>query len=394
MQTDVAIIGAGPAGSIAAQRLASAGVQVALIERATFPRDKPCGDGVTARGLAIMARTGLGEWVSQFPAPEAGRMTSLDGQVLDVCLQIQDGHCYGRTIPRRLLDAQLAQAAADAGARLLEGTQVQNVELANRPKPRVSANGLEINADMIILADGSHAPITRRLGLAWGSPEIVAIRQYFAGDAGPSGRMEIHFRPQVLPGYAWLFPIGNGHVNVGTGAFTQQVHRGKLSLRETMASILTDPLVAGDRLARAEPIGHLRGHPLRTRLDHTRTHAAHVLVAGDAAGLVNPLSGEGITPAMGSGELAAHHTLVALETGDFSAQTLAAYSQDLAARYAADHRASRILRRILSAPGLLNRVFRRLREDDRLALLIAHIIISHKSPRQALRPAVLLRLLL
>jgi flavin-dependent dehydrogenase len=320
-------------------------------------------------------------------------MTSPDDQVLDVRLQTKDGYCYGRTIPRRLLDAQLAQAAADAGARLLEGTHVQNVALANGHKPRVIASGLEIDADMVILTDGSHAPITRRLGLASEPPEIVAVRQYFAGDAGPPGRMEIHFRPQVLPGYAWLFPIGNEHANVGTGTSIRQARRSKLSLRKTMASFLADPLVARDRLAQAKPVGRLRGHPLRTQLGHTRTHTAHVLVAGDAAGLVNPLSGEGITPAMESGELAATHALTALETGDFSARALAAYSQDLIARYTADQRASRILRRILSTPRLLNRVFRRLREDDKLALLITHIIIGHKSPRQALRPAVLLRLL-
>ena len=137
----------------------------------------------------------------------------------------------------------------------------------------------------------------------------------------------------------------------------------------------------------------MRGHTLRTRLGSTRTHAERVLVAGDAAGLVNPLSGEGIASAMESGELAAAQALAALEKGDFSARTLAPYSQALKTRYGADWRAARIVRLALNSPRLLNRVFRKLRRDRELALFIAYIIIGHKSPRLALRPTTLLRLL-
>jgi len=378
---------------VAAQRLAAAGVQVVLLERAAFPRDKPCGDGVTARGLAVLARTGLGEWASQFPMPEVLRFTSPDGQVLDVRPETGDGYCYGRTIPRRLLDARLAQAAVEAGVRLVEGTRVRGVRRADGPVARVIADGLEVSAQLVILADGSHAPVTRRLGLVQEPPELVAIRQYFAGDSGPPGRPEIHFQRWVVPGYTWLFPMGDGYVNVGTGTFTWRVRRGEVTLREVLARFVADHPATEGRLARAEPIGPVRGHPLRTCLGNTCTHAERVLVVGDAAGLVNPLSGEGLASALESGELAAAHAVAALEAGDFSAQALAAYSQALEARYGTDRRAARILRLALSVPRLLNRVFRRLRRDRKLALLIGYIIIGHKSPRLALRPTTLLRLL-
>jgi len=393
MVTDVAIVGAGPAGSVAAQRLAAAGAQVVLLERATFPRDKPCGDGVSARSLAVLTRIGLNEWASRFPAPKVLRITSPDGQVLDVRPPPDDGYCYGRSIPRRLLDARLARMATEAGAYLAEGTRVQSVEWSNGSRPTVVANGLEVTAQLIILADGSHAPITRRLRLVREAPELVAIRQYFAGDAGPSERLEIHFQPGVLPGYTWLFPLGNGHANVGTGTFTERARQGKASLREILTRFTADPQATEGRLAQAEPVSPIQGHTLRTRLGSTRTHAERVLVAGDAAGLVNPLTGEGIAPAMESGELAAAHALAALSTGDFSARALASYSQALEARYGADQRAARFLRLALSVPGLFDRVLRRLRQDEELALLIGYIIIGHKSPRLALRPTTLLRLL-
>ena len=162
-------------------------------------------------------------------------------------------------------------------------------------------------------------------------------------------------------------------------------------MREVLACFVADP--TGRRLARAEPVGPVRGHLLRTRLSGTRAYAERVLVAGDAAGLANPLSGEGIAMALESGALAAAQALAALETGDLSARGLAPYSQALEDRYAADQRAARFLRRILSAPRLLDRVFRRLRRDGELALLIGYIIIGHKSPRLALRPSTLVRML-
>jgi geranylgeranyl reductase family protein len=393
MQTDVAVIGAGPAGSIAAHRLAAAGVQVTLLERATFPRDKACGDGVSAHGLAVLARTGLGEWAAQFTAPQVLRLTSPDGQIVDIRPKVDDGHCYGRAIPRRLLDAQLAQAAVEAGARLLESTRVQRVEWADARSTRVIADGLTIDARMVILADGSNAPVTRRMGLVQETAELIAIRRYFAGDAGPAERLEIHFEPWVTPGYTWVFPMDDGYVNIGTGTFARRVRQDGLVLREVLDRFTANLAAKGGRLAQAEPAGPVRGHPLRTRLGSTRTHAERVLVAGDAAGLVSPLTGEGIARALESGELAAAHALRALEAGNFSGRALASYSRALMARYSADQRAACIAALALNTPRLLNHIFRKLRQDEELALLIGYIILSHKSPRLALRPTTLLRLL-
>jgi geranylgeranyl reductase family protein len=394
VQTDVAVIGAGPAGSVAAHRLASAGVQVALLERAAFPRDKACGDGVSGDGLAVLARTGLGEWAARFTAPQVLRLTSPGGHRVDIRPPVENDHCLGRTIPRRLLDARLARAATEAGARLLEGTRVQRIERQGGRPLNIIARRLTLATQMIILADGSNAPITRRMGLVRESPELVAIRQYFAGDAGPVERMEIHFESWITPGYTWVFPLGDGQVNVGTGTFTRRVRQDGIALREILNRFTSDAATTGDRLARVESTGPIRGHPLRTRLGGTHTHTERILVAGDAAGLISPLSGEGIARALESGELAAAHALRALTAGDFSAPTLAAYSCALKGHYAADQRAARILRLAMQKPRLLDRIFCNLQKDEGLALLIGHIVLGHKSPRLALRPRTLLRLLI
>jgi geranylgeranyl reductase family protein len=393
VQTEVAIVGAGPAGSIAAHRLATAGVQVVLLERATFPRDKACGDGVSAHGLAMLERTGLEEWASRFTAPEVLRLTSPDGQVLDVQPTPLNGHCYGRIIPRRLLDTRLAQAAMEAGTHLLEGTRVRSIERTNGYPLRIVAEGATVEAQIAILADGSNAPVTRQMGLVQEPPELIAIRQYFAGDAGPGKRLEIHFESPITPGYTWLFPVSDGHVNVGTGTFIRRIQQDGIALKDILARFTSDSTATEKRLAKAEPVGPVQGHPLRTQMKATRTHAERVLVIGDAAGLVSPLSGEGIARAMESGEIAAAHALKALAAGDFSARALAAYTRDLQTRYAADQSAARLLQRALHTPRLLNRIFRKLQRDEELAMLIGFIILSHKSPRLALRPATLWRLL-
>jgi flavin-dependent dehydrogenase len=205
--------------------------------------------------------------------------------------------------------------------------------------------------------------------------------------------MEIHFERWITPGYTWVFPMNDGHANVGTGTFTRRTRQGSVELGEILRRFAAEQASTGGRLAQAEPVGPVRGHKLRTRLGGTRTHAERVLVAGDAAGLVGPLSGEGIARAMESGEMAAAHALHGLETGDMTAEALSGYSRELVARYRSEQEAARFLRLALNKPRLLNRVFRKLRQDEELAMLIGLIIIGHKSPRLAVRPATLLRLL-
>jgi geranylgeranyl reductase family protein len=373
--------------------LAAAGVRVVLLDRATFPRDKICGDAVTREGLEVLERSGLAKWAAQFKPIEVLRFTSPDLQVLDVPVKLSNNGCVGRIIPRQSLDVNLVQAAVKAGADLKEGIKVQTVHIDQQEGCRVVAQGLEVAAQVTILAEGSNAGIARRLGLLQETFDLLAVRQYLAGDIDPAGPLEFHFQQMIIPGYTWMFPVGNGHLNIGAGTYTWRVRSKAVDLRAVLEHFKANHPVIKKRLAQTEPLGAIKGHPLRTHLGGTRTHANRTLVVGDAAGLVSPFTGEGIASGMRSGEMAASQVLNALAWGDFSAEALAPYTRSLEARYKGDQRAGRILRTILKYPRILDRFIRRLRQDKALALLFGHIFLDEKSPRRLLAPKILLRLL-
>jgi len=390
IQSEVTVVGAGPAGTIAAHRLARAGVQVLLVEQSTFPRDKTCGDGVTSQGLDVLERSGLGSWVGLFPLMKNIRFSSPDGQVIDVAYPQELTRKVGRLIPRRILDERLAQTAIEAGARLLEGTHVTKLTRETDGSIRLSAGATDIQTQIVILAEGSNAPLARMAGLASGECELLAARQYLSGDSGPADRLEIHFQSTIVPGYSWVFPIGDGYANVGTGTYTRRIQHKEIGLRQELLRFTHDPILEG-RLENTEPTTPIRGAPLRTRIGIG--HADRVLVTGDAVGLVNPFTGVGIAQAMRSGELAAQTALQAHTTGNFSAAILSGYTHSVVQLYGADQRAARFLRTLLSPPALLNAVFRQLAHKPDLALLLGQIFLAYTSPRAALRPTVLRRLL-
>jgi geranylgeranyl reductase family protein len=391
-QTDVAVIGAGPAGAIAAHRLAAAGVRVMLFEQATFPRDKICGDAVTRLGLETLARTGLEAWSASFKAITALRFTAPDAQVLDIALPPEPGGVAGRIIPRKRLDARLARAAVEAGAILREDTHVQRVDI-DTSAARVYAGGDVVHARLVILAEGSNAALTRRLGLLNETCDLLAVRQYLRGDTNPGGPVAFHFQPAILPGYVWMFPEGDGRINVGAGTYTRRVRQKDVDLKAIVAALKANYPITAERLAQTEPDGPIQGHLLHTHLAGTRTHNPRVLVAGDAAGLVSPFTGEGIAAGMWSGEIAATHARAALQRGDLSAAGLAPYTRTLRARYRADQCAGRLLRAVLRFPNVLNRAFRNLRQDPALATLFGRIFLDEASPRKLLAPTTLWRLL-
>jgi len=399
LKSDVAIVGAGPAGSAAAYFLARDGVDVLLLDKASFPRDKICGDGVSSRALAVLERMGLGPWLrsNDFVEPETMLLAAPNGQIVTRSPD-QREFSYGRVIPRVQLDQALLRQAAAAGARVVEG--VRAIGLERQGAGEVCLVGKtddgrtrRMGTRLIVAADGAHASFTRTLGLICRPPDLMAMRAYFEGVEGAPTLLEVHYERAILPGYGWIFPTNHWQANVGVGVYASDVRSRALNLKDTFHRFVANNPRSQARLGRARMVGPARGYPLRTGVGGTIPYTDNVLVAGEAASLVSPLTGEGIAAALESGELAARHVRDALKSGDCSATALAAYGRELHRRYWREHRAARILRRLLGIPWVMNHIVRRAQRDPDFALLIGYVIIGVTSPAAVLQPGPILRML-
>jgi geranylgeranyl reductase family protein len=308
LAADVVVIGGGPAGSAAAIGLARAGRDVTLVDRARFPRDKACGDGLTTGALRLLEGLGL----------EPRRVASWQ-RVDDVVVRGPAGHevtfplprgqgTYAAVARRIDLDAALLDEARTAGVKVLDGHACVGArEDDGQVAIRVDGVG-ELTAAYAVAADGMWSPTRKHLGLA--APgyrgEWHAFRQYF-GAVGPRAARDLFvwFEPDLLPGYAWSFPLPGGRANVGFGI----VRGGRVERVRDMAAIWRDLLdrphirrVLGER---AEPEAPHRAWPIPARIDEAVLTGRRTLFVGDAAAASDRLTGEGIGQALLTGVLAA-----------------------------------------------------------------------------------------
>jgi geranylgeranyl reductase family protein len=289
---DVVVVGAGPAGSLAAHHLARARARVLLVDKARFPRDKPCGGGLTYRALR------------QLPF-------SVEPVVEDVVSRVECRLQYGKSFERgdrpltvmtqrRRLDAYLVERAVEAGAEFRDGTRAE-VE----SDTRVLVAGQPVEAEAVIGADGANGPMARALGLGGEIVHGVALEGNLpygrVSRARYGGRMVLELA--VVPGgYGWVFPKGD-HVNFGVGGWGFEGPR----LRDHLRRLCTEHGVD------AEELTDVRGHRLPLRRPGTVLARRRAALIGDAAGLVDPVSGDGMYEAFFSARLAAAATMDLLE---------------------------------------------------------------------------------
>ncbi|MEY2553779.1 MAG: hypothetical protein QOC57_1639, partial [Ilumatobacteraceae bacterium] len=216
---DVVVIGAGPAGSTAATLLARAGRSVVLIDKATFPRDKCCGDGLTTLALRELEALGLRPaMVPSWKSVDAAWLRSPSGREVQVPLP-SDG-VFAATTPRRELDAALVDLAISAGARVLQGHALQSIRQSPTSVDVDVAGAGSFTAAYVVAADGMWSPTRKALGIGEAGylGEWHAFRQYARNVTGPAAdRLIVWFERDLLPGYMWSFPLPSGRVNIGFG---------------------------------------------------------------------------------------------------------------------------------------------------------------------------------
>ncbi len=394
---DVLVIGAGPGGSTAAGLLAQAGWDVLLVDRATFPRPKTCGDGLTPRALATIGRLDhdlLDRLLAgDFQRVYGGRIIAPDGTVLDLSFTdcLHDLPPLGLVVPRAVFDDLLRRHAVAGGARFWDGAPVTElVSERDRIIRAVVQRGevrQHIAPRLVIVATGASIRLLKRLGVVRRMPPAVrAARAYYEGVTGLGARFQFHFPAGLLPGYVWAFPIGPATANVGVGFFLG-APRGHPSPGAFLRRLEGDP-TPGHWLASARRTGPIEAYPVRTDYPGHRVHGANWLLVGEAAGLANPITGEGIDLAMESGMLAAEVADAALRAGDLSVRALGQYDRALRGRFGLYFRAARWMQRvIMTRPALMNKIVRRAVHHPELAVAVAQVASGVDPPwlRAALR---------
>jgi geranylgeranyl reductase family protein len=331
IETDVLVVGAGPGGAATAYHLARHGIDVTVLERSRFPREKVCGDGLTPRGVAAIRRMGIDPDEPGFERVGGLRVHSRRDTIELPFPELSSWPDFGLVRTRHDLDALLAERAAKAGARLMESTEAIAPILEEgwvagstvRPAGDRDADVSHIRSRFVVACDGAASRFATHAGVVRDDtrPLGIAARRYYRTDYHPGPWLEswldLWEGDLLLPGYGWLFPIAGGTINLGAGllnTFKDFKDVSAQRLFDAFASMLPPSYGIAEETAE----GRLLSGPLPMSFNRTPQAVPGMLLVGDAAGAVNPMNGEGIAYAMETGEIAAqmiHEALVTRRPG-------------------------------------------------------------------------------
>jgi flavin-dependent dehydrogenase len=329
--------------------LARAGRRVTVIDKAVFPRDKCCGDGLTTLALRELEPLGLRpEHVPNWRGVSAAWLRSPSGR--EVCLPMPDDGVYAATTPRRELDDALVRLARSAGADVREGHGLMAVtQTGDGVVAEVDGIGA-VHASWLVAADGMWSHTRKLLGLAEAGylGEWHAFRQYARNVTGPAAdRLYVWFEPDFLPGYAWSFPLPGGRVNIGFGV----VRDGRLNgadMKAMWAGLIDRPHIREALGPDVELEDRHTAWPIPAGIDRAVLANGHVLFVGDAARATDVMTGEGIGQAVLTGRLAAE----AVMAGGDATAVRRHYERHVRRHLFADHRMSKVLNGWLARPLL------------------------------------------
>ncbi|MFN2588600.1 MAG: geranylgeranyl reductase family protein, partial [Actinomycetota bacterium] len=373
-EVDVAVVGGGPSGAATAHYLASRGHSVLVCEKKSFPREKTCGDGLTPRAVKVLEEMGLGDELRSWERVQGLRVHAA-GPTLELAFpELDDFESFGLVKPRRELDQIVLDNAEAAGAKVLYKTQVHDPVfdrgvltgfVARRggdgAGQRAKADGDEerVSAKWVVCAEGAATKFARSLGrerkLEY--PMGLAIRQYFASPMQHSGWFEAYLDVRSgddnLPGYGWVFPVGDGTVNAGVGLLStfggwREVNLNDLQ-RRFINSLPPEWEVNFDTVC-----SKARGGRLFMGQSVWPPHGPGFVLVGDAAGMINPCNGEGIAYGYETGRIAGRHIDDALRNG--ATPSLSDYTDELRTTYGPYYRLGRRFVKLIGYPALMERL--------------------------------------
>ncbi|WP_212000799.1 NAD(P)/FAD-dependent oxidoreductase [Chitinophaga sp. HK235] len=369
METKVCIIGAGPGGACAALQLAQLGISCIVVDKAVFPRDKVCGDGLSGKVLTILERIdkGIGQrlqqaafkmdsWGVTFVAPNR------IGMDIPYRLDYQNNRNDPRGFVCKRIDFDnflVEELKRRPEIRLFEGVSIDKYELKEDGYHLSDKEGkFQVKADLVLVANGAHSSFTKDVAGIKMEPEhyVAGIRAYYKGISNLStdGFIELHFLKSMLPGYFWVFPLPNGEANVGVGILSSVTRNKKVNLKKLMLDTLATDPVMKERFKDSTLIGNIEGYGLPLGSKKRKLHGERYMLIGDAGYLIDPFTGEGIGNALYSGQIAAKQAAAAIAANDFSDSFLDAYDVDVYRILGPELEVSTKLQKLIKYPWLFN----------------------------------------
>jgi geranylgeranyl reductase family protein len=402
---DLIIVGAGPAGSTAALYAMRRGLRTLLLDKHRFPRDKVCGDAVSGKAVTVLRELDLLEKAQQLPGVAIRTITfgSPDGTVVDVDLRRSRRQDFltGFVVRRRVFDSFLFDEARAVVDTWVEGFTVRDLVWENGQVCGVSGvlgqdgSRLEYRGKIVLGADGFGSIVARRAGLYRHDPRhwIVALRWYYRGVKGLGDQIELHYIDKIKPGYFWIFPLEDGYANVGIGMLHANVKKRGLDLRAILRDTIRNDRFR-HRFEGASPAESPVGWNLPVGSLHRKIHGNGFMLLGDAAGLIDPFTGEGIGNALFSARHAVECAGEACDAGDFGERFLGRYDRRLWGAIGEELKVSTRLQKIGCIRPLLNLVIRRAQESQEIRDLICGMIAEEIPKSRLTNPLFYLKLLL